>query len=268
MTDDIKDDESISSQEVLDGVFDEKTEDTETETVEQEAEEAEETSDSEEESDSEETEPSEDDEQKGDKEQDSEPPAEPEEDTEQDSKSVPVAALKNERLKRQQAEEQLKQYQQKYDKDEQAPDPVEDPEGYKAYVKQQAKDELVNERIETSRNEMLAKHKDYEKMELAFATLKAQDESLHQQMLDHPKPAEFAYKKAKEYYKSIRDEVEKEILAKMQTKVDTKEETEAQKRKKSAVEMPNLTQAASKGSNSTPVEQEVGLNDMFSDQTY
>lgn len=213
-----------------------------------------------------------DDDSDGDTSDESEPPSDKEQ------KLVPIAALLDERRKAQllkEENEKLKsQFQQ--EEDETAPDPLDDPEGYKQYLKNQANRELYQERAEESRSRMLESHSDYEEMEKIFMFLASQDSALVTQMNKHPDPAKFAYDKASEYKaeqresikNEFRESLKAEILAELKAGAQPPEESEADKRKRSAVSVPNLTKATATDTNSTTIEKDEDLDDMFEDQKY
>jgi hypothetical protein len=191
------------------------------------------------------------------------PPEIPEEDTQTgedetatpaEPKSVPLAALLDERRKAQQLKAELEDIKRKLPPQTKEPDMYEDPEGYKAWIKAEARREFEEaekkrweETVEISRSAMLEKHDDYEKMEKYFLFLSREDESLIKAMKNSNDPALFAYEKGKAYF----DEM-----------------TTPPKVPKSKSAAPSLVIATSRGSNTTPVERDVGLNEMFSDQRY
>lgn len=188
------------------------------------------------------------------------PPAE--KDTDKDQKSVPIAALKDERQRRQKAEEEAQRLREKYEKqeDQQAPDPVTDPEAYEQYVEAKVAKRSLDKRISASREDMLSKHDDYEATEKLFLLLATQDPSLVQQMNDHPRPAEFAYEHAQAY----RADLLKAATVQPAAKVNSKAET----RKASAVKVPDLTKAPAATSNTTRQEKLAEFDEIFADQKY
>lgn len=202
-------------------------------------------------------------EEDSDAEEDAAPPAE------EDPKTVPVAALIDERRKARALQEELEKLKNQYAfDDENAPDPTAEPESYKAYVRNQIRQEEMDTRIVTSRSSMLEKHNDYTEMETTFGLLAVNDPSLVEQMKNHPEPARFAYETAKGHLDkqraAIRAELEAELLSKQ-----PKEPSKAEQRKASAVKVPNLTKATPSGSNSTPADNDEGsLEELFADQKY
>jgi len=186
-------------------------------------------------------------------------------------KSVPIAALLDERRKREELKKEVEALRKQVPKVDEAPDMYDDPEGYKQWVKDEAKRELLEsqqaeqaELIEESRSEMLGKHDDYEEMETIFSVLAAKDQSLADEMIKNPRTAaQFAYEKGKAFMESLKVKA---------NPVETSEKedvlSEAEQRLKSAIKAPKLSTATSTASNSTEVEQEEDLMEMFSDQTY
>ena len=179
--------------------------------------------------------------------------------------SVPLAALKDERRKRQQLEEENEQLRGQIPKSDEAPDPYEDIDAYDAYKRaeweknlnaQQA--QVRNEKINKSRGEMLEKVVDYDEMEAIFQVMTATDRGLVDKMLLSENPAKFAYDTAKTY---------KESLLKVAPKVET-EPSESEKRNKSATEVPNLAPATAQASNSQQIEKEATIDDVFADIGY
>lgn len=128
-------------------------------------------------------------------------------------------ALLGERRRRQEAEarareleQMLQSYQQpKQQAENDAPDIFEDPAGYTAWLREQTKQELLQElrgqrqqtsfeaRLEVS--EMLAreKHPDFEEKLAVFEDLVRQNPALAVELRNHRNPAEYAYTTAKNY---------------------------------------------------------------------
>jgi len=196
--------------------------------------------------------------------EDSEPPSEKEE------KTVPIAALHDQRRKAQQYKEELESYKAKYDVDEEAPDPAEDPEAYETYVKAKVEKELYEKNINASREKMMEDHEDYVEVEKDFMFLANRDQNLIKEMNDSPDPARYAYEKAKAYTEAKEEEIRAKILAEAQGDkvVEEEELSESEKRNKLATQVPDLTKAAAKGVNSEPLETDEALGDMFGDSKF
>ena len=139
------------------------------------------------------------------------PPQAPEVETER----VPVAALRDERHKRQALEAELAHYrasqqpaqpmQTQAEQPADAPDMFEDPAGFQAWVRQaaasdamkQARQEFALERTRASAIAAQTKYADYNDAIEAFKDLAATNPGLEQTMMQQPDPAEWAYRTAK-----------------------------------------------------------------------
>lgn len=181
-------------------------------------------------------------------EEESEPPAD------EEPTSVPIAALHDERRKSKAAKEELAQYKAKYDTDEDAPDPAENPEAYEKHIETKVEKRLHQDRINTSREAMLEKHDNYEQMEKTFLVLAGIEPNLIKEMNDSSNPALFAYEKGKGYFDEQRELLRKEIEAEGKDGEDEEDPSKAEKKKASALKMPNLTKAAADGRNSDQKE--------------
>lgn len=180
-------------------------------------------------------------------------------------KSVPLAALEDERRKRQALESEVNNLREKLPKSDEAPDPFEDIDAYDAHKKAEWEKNLNTEqanvrnaKINESRSKMLETVVDYDEMEAIFQIAAAKDPGLVDKMLSSESPAQFAYDSGKAY---------KESLLKVVPDVKT-ELTEEQKRNKSAVEVPNLATATAQAKNTETLEREADIEDVFADQEY
>lgn len=180
----------------------------------------------------------------------------------QEQSSVPIAALKDERRKRQELERELAELKKpKPAEPVQRPNAAEDPEGAIQHAETVIEQRLRNERVVSSRNIMVSVKPDYLEKEKIFVELANANPDLVREMHQHESPAMFAYNKAIEHlehqeYLATKDTPEyKEFLeAKKAGKVQTPE----QKRNKSAVETPKLVNATSASSgNATPVDKDL-----------
>jgi hypothetical protein len=207
-----------------------------------------------------------DDELKGDKQEADAEMAEakkPEPPSVEDEKTVgQLAALKAERQARQKAEEEYRRLKSQYepDVDPNEPNPSEDPEGYKQWAKAKASQELLVDRINNSRTEML-KVDDYEDMESVFATLATRNPELINQMNKHPDPARFAYETAQKHEQAKEEKIRQKIMAELGYSKDK----DAKPKKPKA---PDLTGATAIGSNKTKVETMADDDDLFEDSPY
>lgn len=186
--------------------------------------------------------------------------------TDKENKSVPLAALLDERGKAQKYKEELEKLREQIPTKDEEPDIYEDPEGWKEWnrnkILSEQRAEIENERstrINQSRSKMLETHEDYAVLEKVFELMSVEDPSLVNEMLNHPDPASFAYEKAKAY--------KAEVLKSLSGETE-ETETESQKRNKTATQMPNLATATAKGRTIPDVEKEEDIEDVFADQTY
>lgn len=159
----------------------------------------------------------------------SEPPSE-----EKDER-VPVAALQEERRKRQEYERRLREYEQQKEKK---------PEEKKDFW--EAPEDVINQRVESVAKDLESKftvrflrsseararkqYEDYDAKIRAFQEAVESNPQLYQQMLDSEDPAEFAYKVGEtyEYTKDAPtiDALEKKLEAKLEAKLREKLEKE------------------------------------------
>jgi len=172
---------------------------------------------------------------------------------------VPLAALENERRKRQQLQEDNQNLRQQIPKVDNEPDPYDDIDAYNAYQRnkweQENHEKEVNarrERVDLSRGKMLQTHSDFEEMERIFEIMTIHDNSLIDRMFASGDEAKFAYEAAKAYKEGIigkPDAIPEPVKA-------------------SALDVPNLATATTQASNMPEVEKEDGIDDIFADQSY
>jgi len=159
--------------------------------------------------------------------------------TEKQSDNVPISALLDEREKRQQYQQQLKDTQaqlQQMQQPREAPDLLDDQGGFVNHIQQQVDNQIRSSAIQMSQEMMRSQHEDYEQVESKFLEMATANPELGAQMSNHPMPAKFVYdtvKNAEQYadmqnvpaYKAklkaeARAEVEAEIKAEAQAKAD------------------------------------------------
>lgn len=169
---------------------------------------------------------------------------------------IPVAALRDERQKRQQAEERLRWYeqqqlapQQQHQEPAEIPDVFTDPVAYTQWVAQQVRESVMQEvqqfggqfgtqtRAEVS--EMLARrqYEDYDSViEASFKPAVAANPFLVQQMAQSPDPAGFAYKAGKQWAEAqkygqaeplSREQIEAEIRQKIMAELNLSQSQQA-----------------------------------------
>ena len=172
---------------------------------------------------------------------------------------APIAALRDERRKAQQAREEAEMLRRQVPVKDEAPDPYDDIDKYNDYMRNQWEQEMRfrqeqqrRKRLDASRSKMLEQHQDYDEMERIFELMTVQDTSLIDKMLMSGNEARFAYKTAKAYKDSL--------LKPVQT------ETESEPLR--VKEVPNLAKATAQASNMPQVEHEATIDDIFEDMQY
>ena len=186
----------------------------------------------------------------------------------EEAKTVPIAALLDERQKRQQLEGRLEELEKQLPQKDEAPDPITDPDDYESYIRTKVEKEFndkaaneYTEKVNASRSIMLETEADYVDMEKIFMIMTTTDDTLATQMNASADPAKFAYDAAKTYRDSL---LKPEVAETITDIVESPTET----RNKSAVAAPSIASATAQTSNTTPVEKDESLNEMFADQKY
>ena len=176
---------------------------------------------------------------------------------------VPVAVAQSLRQKNQELKQQIEELSKYKPQANDEPDMYEDPEGWKAWNRQQIENEhlereenAIKERVEESRSKML-EVPDYIEIEKQFELRVKYEPELIDQMFANPDPARFAYEKGKEF----KDQQEKAIIERYLAENSKPEE------KSKVVPMRSLATETAP-TNSTKVEEEEDLKDMFGDQGY
>lgn len=122
--------------------------------------------------------------------------AEPEKDS-----TIPIAALLDEREKRQQRDKRIEELESKLNElnstPEAAPDVLDDQEGFVGHFEAKLKQARHEDRILMSQNFMRLLHDDYDQMEEKFAGLVQSNPALAAQLNAAEMPAKFAYDTAK-----------------------------------------------------------------------
>jgi len=144
---------------------------------------------------------------------------------------VPVAALQDERGKRQAAErelEQLRAEQAEHEAAAAAPDPTNDPAGAFEHLQATVAQQLTGMHIKQSRMMVMGQNPDFEAREQVFMGLAKDNPQLVDEMLAADNPAQFAYdlavkhdevlamKDVDGYKERLRAEVEAEVRAKLE----------------------------------------------------
>lgn len=141
-----------------------------------------------------------------------------------DTGHIPIAALKDERAKRQQLEQQLQQYEAYYQQQlaaqqqqpQYAPDMYADPEGYAAYLRDSLRQELMAETQQTIQHqavvqkaefsEIMARQKfaDYDEKVEVFKQMVEENPHLLNVLQRAPDPAAYAYQAAQQHLEALR----------------------------------------------------------------
>jgi len=202
-------------------------------------------------------------------------------------KTVPMAAVLDERRKRQEAERELAELRKNAPKDDDESDPEPDmfehPEEWKAWntrrVERAAEEKAYNENVEfinNSRSAMLTEKDDYLEKERIFYRLADGNLDLIQEMQMSGDPARFAYEKAVEWQDKQDAAQEARIIEKLKAQgryVEKDEDAGGSKtgdtgKKASKSKTPSLATATAASKNGVHKEQEEDLMDMFEDQKY
>lgn len=168
---------------------------------------------------------------------------------EQESGHIPVAALKDERTKRQQAEEQLRKYEEYFQQLQQseAPQPIDpgfDPEtqAFVDAIRQQVSAEVLANVQQYTQNQFLMergkiaewrardRYQDYDETVEHFKAAAGENQFLMQELLRADDPAEYAYKVGKQVQEArsigtapsreqMRAEIEAEIREKLKAEL-------------------------------------------------
>ena len=182
---------------------------------------------------------------------------------EHEQKSIPLAALQDERRKRQHLEEEVEALRKQVPQSDEAPDPYDDIDAYDTFRRNQwqreqnmAMDRQRRNDLDVSRSKMLEQHNDYDEMERIFEIMTTSDRSLVDKMFQSGDAAKFAYDTARTYKASL--------MPKQET-VETSEDVE---QKASVTAMPNLATATAQASNTVQLEPEADIDDIFADIGY
>lgn len=159
-----------------------------------------------------------------------------------DAKTVPLAALKDERSKRQDLERQLADATGKKDAPKR-PDALEDPEGSAKFMEGEVDKKVQNIKVDMSYQMASQFHDDFDQVMEAWPGLAEQSPGIYEQALNDAMPGEFAYQACKRHLmlKDIGDpaEYEQRIRADERAKV----EAEAKAAGKAKKTVPNLPES-------------------------
>lgn len=153
---------------------------------------------------------------------------------------VPIAALQDERAKRQALEQQL-QAAQSQDQPER-PDVFQDPDGAFNHVEQQVTQQVTKVKLDLSESMVRSQHEDFDTKLDAFAEAMGKNPALHAEMMAHVNPAQFAYEQGTRelmlndigdpvaYEQSVRTKIEAEVRATVEAEMKAKQEADAKVR--------------------------------------
>lgn len=180
-----------------------------------------------------------------------EPAVEPDKGAPPAPETVPIAAVLDERRKRQRVEARLDELERKQS-EEKRPDPIEDPDGAAKFDRENTDQQIRNLRVELSQQMMRQAHDDYDQMEAVFVDAVAKNPALIGEFNSSPNPAEYAYSQGKRLSQVnvmgddpaayIKQEIEKGIAAAL---AGAKPETPKAPIPRSLAESPSATVAPS-----------------------
>lgn len=145
---------------------------------------------------------------------------------------VPIAALLDEREKRQNFEKRVRELETQLQtkQAEKLPDVLDDQEAFVNQLTSQMQSQRLMDRIEISQEFMRMQHDDYAEAELKFAEMAAGNPALVEEMKAHAFPAKFAYETAKKAEKLAQmenvDEWEAKKTAEIEARVKAQLEAE------------------------------------------
>lgn len=176
-----------------------------------------------------------------------------------------LKATEEERHKRQQLERELAELRGQKPPTEVAAETKtfwDDPEAYMKRLEQNIHGAALENRIYTSEQIARSKYPDFEEKKTIFRELALKNQTLVQQLIQSPDPADFAYKLAKSHKElqevgsidEIRAKVERETRAKVEVELKEKYEKEAQARAAERAALPaSLSNVTGAAGNSRPV---------------
>jgi hypothetical protein len=156
--------------------------------------------------------------------------------TQKEEKSVPLAALLDERDKRQAHEAKVKELQAKLEEQTKTapaplPDVLDDQEGFVNGVKAQLATMGLQLRTEMSQELMRMSHEDYDTREAEFTVMATENPQLARDLAASPNPAKYAYDTAvkaeklskmdnvEEYEATLRAEIEAKVRAELTAEI-------------------------------------------------
>lgn len=190
---------------------------------------------------------------------------------ESEKREIPIAALLDEREKRQAAQKRAEELEQQLAElakkpDEKAPSVFEDEEGAFRHLEAKLEDARLQDRIDMSREFMSMFKDDYDAREQQFLELAKGDAELVRKLRSHPNPAKFAYETAEkherlskmenldEWEAKERARLREEVKAELKAELESEHDKDVEKRESLT---PSLAKGHSAGGN-TPVEDDLG----------
>jgi hypothetical protein len=145
---------------------------------------------------------------------------------EKDTATIPIAALLDEREKRQKGEAALKELQTKFEAatrvDTPAPDVLEDQEAFVSHFKGEMQQMAIQTRIEMSQEMMRMMHPDYDEVESKFVGMAAENPDLAAKLRSATNPAKFAFDTVKNAEKLEKLENVEEFEATTRAEIEAK----------------------------------------------
>ena len=138
---------------------------------------------------------------------------------------VPIAALLDEREKRQAYERELAQLKQQLAEKQtpaETPDPLDDTNGFVSHVMSQVEKARLQDRVELSQEVMRMSHQDYDEAEAKFIAMANENPALIQEMHSTRLPAKFVYDTVKKAEKLEQLQNVDEFEAKTRAEVEAK----------------------------------------------
>lgn len=183
-----------------------------------------------------------------------------------DKQAWTLAAVKDERRKRQELERKLEELQSQNSKKER-PSVFDDENAFAESLREETRQELARAKLDLARDMMMDVHDDYEEMEALFIEKVAvENPVLAEQARKSTNPAKFIYQNSKKYleYKDMQDvdaykaKLEAKIRAELEAENKTAQE---QKAAKTSDIKPSLAKA--RASDKQDVVEEVTLESLF-----
>jgi hypothetical protein len=176
-----------------------------------------------------------------------------------------LAAVKDERRKRQELEKELESLKQKQQEPKELPDVFDDQKAFVESIRSEFQQELGNAKLEVARSMMMEFHDDYEAMEAKFIDLAKENPTLRDQAMKEANPAKFAYQQAKKYeeYQKVQDvdaykeQLRNEMRAEIEAEIKGTQQVKA---KKASNLTPSLANARA---SDKEVHNSVTLDDLF-----